>query len=525
MWPTSAKTTQKESRLVAVPMPSRDFSLIRGLIVGIALFAALALFFTAKAGGAESENIKIAKALSSAYAEVMEKVGPAVVGIDTERFGKRKDPDDDAGIFDNELFERFFRQMPREFGPRFRQSPPERRVRGIGSGVIIDREGHILTNNHVIADADRIKVELADRADKNKTFEAEVIGADPNSDLAVIKLKDPPPNLPVAVLGDSETLKPGNIVIAIGSPMGFKQSVTTGVVSATGRTLGEISYEHFIQTDAAINPGNSGGPLVNLDGEVVGLNTMISTRSGGSDGIGFAIPISQAKNVAAQLIEKGSVTRGWLGIVMNPDDPEISLALGHDGTGVLVTDIDPEGPSAKAGVRKGDLIVSFDNIPIQDNDHLRYLVADTAPGRNVPLTIIRSGEKVGLTIAIQPQPQDLFTRGLSGGGSGSDRGDGEAQESNDRLGIDVKNIDSHARETFNLGDDVKSGVVVTKVDPAGPAADKGIQPGTVILEMNNRPVTDVTAFRKILDDNKGRDKILVYLKRGDVARYVMLSLK
>ncbi len=504
--------------VVSSASSSRSYTLF---LAGMAVLAIM-LFSMTKSFALESENISKAKALSNAYAEIVEKVGPAVVGIETEKTQANESIADKEDFFGNDFFDYFFRRgMPREVEPRNRQAP-KRRMMGIGSGVIIDHEGHILTNNHVVADADRIRVELAE---KGKVFDAEVIGTDPSSDLAVLKLKDNPGNLPVAILGDSDELKPGNIVIAIGSPMGFKQSVTTGVVSAKGRTLGELSYERFIQTDAAINPGNSGGPLVNLDGEVIGLNTMISTRSGGSDGIGFAIPISQAKSAISQLIEKGTVTRGWLGIVMNPEDPEISKELGHDGSGVLVTGVDPKGPSAAAGIRKGDLIISFDNIPIKDNEHLRYLVADTMPGRDVPITVLRAHSKVDLTINIQQRPDDLFSQARGKDGSRSPNQDRNTSESSKALGIDVQNIDEAAREQYSIDRDIASGVVVTKVDPDGPAAEKGIEPGIVILEMGNRPIKNVADFRKALEDNGDNDKILVYLQRGEIGRYMMLNVK
>ncbi|MDR1745564.1 MAG: PDZ domain-containing protein, partial [Planctomycetota bacterium] len=272
---------------------------------------------------------------------------------------------------------------------------------------------------------------------------------------------------------------------------------------------------------------NSGGPLVNLDGEVVGLNTMISTRGGsGSIGIGFAIPINQAKSVITQLIEKGSVTRGWLGIVMNPEDEEISKQLGHDGTGVLITEVDPAGPAHKAGIRRGDLVVSFDNIDIRDNEHLRYLVADTAPGRAVPIAIIRGGEKMDLTLSVEAQPEDLYSgaRRLNNGGRGGDSLE-DSEEVASSLGMSVQNLDAAAREKYGIAESVSQGVVVTEVDSTGEARNAGIRTGTVIIEMNSLPVKDVAAFRRILKESAGKDKILVYLRYGDISRYMSLKLK
>ena len=497
----------------------------------LVLVFALALCLPFRASSADSENVRIAKALSNAYAEVVEMVAPAVVGIETEKIIRRRGGDDDRGF---DMFERFFEQFPREFfGPRPRRAPqPDdtpRRSQGIGSGVVIDNEGHILTNNHVVADADTIKIEFAN--EKGKTYRATIVGRDPNSDLAVIKLTDRPAEMPRARLGDSDALMPGNIVIAIGSPFGFKQSVTQGVVSATGRNLNEFAFERFIQTDASINPGNSGGPLVNLDGEVVGLNTMISTAGGrGSIGIGFAIPINQAKSVIAQLIEKGSVTRGWLGIEMNQDDPEISRELGQaDGTGVLIVNVTPESPAAKAGIRKGDLIISFDNIAIRDNEHLRYLVADTEPGREVPVVVLRDRARITINVNIQPQPEDLYARsrrgGMDRGGPDEGVGNDEVEEVSSSLGFTVRNLDDAIRQKYEISDRVTEGVVVIKVDETGEAAEKGIRPGTVIMEMDRLPVKDVAAFRAIMKDSAGKDRILINLRFGDISRYMLFNLK
>ncbi len=521
-----AVATGERSRLIRV-------------LMALSALAVLAGLFAAKTFALDSADIRVAKSLSNAYAEVVDHVGPAVVGIETEKVVKTPAIGGIGGMEDPmEFFEKFF-DIP---GLRGRPGMPDRkntpkvpdetsRTSGIGSGIVIDHDGHILTNNHVVADADKIKVEFAH--EKGKTYQAEIVGRDPNSDLAVIKLSDRPSYLPVADLGDSDALKPGNIVIAIGSPLGFKSSVTAGVVSAKGRNLGELAYERFIQTDASINPGNSGGPLVNLDGEVVGLNTMISVSPGsrgGSIGIGFAIPINQAKTIVRQLIEKGSVTRGWLGIVMNPEDKDLSIQLGHDGTGVLVTEVSPDGPAAKGGMKRGDLITTFDNIPIKDNEHLRYLVADTAPGRDIPVTVLRDGTKVALTINIEPQPEDLYTssRHLGNGGGSGKSPDGslnDKDEVSSSLGLSVRNLDQALRQKYSIAESVTQGVVVTEVDQTGEAKNVGIRPGTVIIEMNNQPVKDVAAFRRILKESAGKDKIVVFLRYGDVSRYMILRLK
>lgn len=522
MHQTSLIRQRAGTSVIALAADKRGF-MARTFIAMVATIALTALFPVGSVAG-ESENIRIAKAMSGAFAEVVEQVGPAVVGIETERIISSKNRDDEGSDILDPFFDMLPPQFRRRFSPDNTPQEPQRRP-AYGSGVIIDREGHILTNNHVVADADSIKVELA--FEPGKPRKAEIVGRDPNSDIAVIKLVDIPENLPFAVLGDSDSVKPGNIIIAIGAPLGFKQSVTMGIVSALGRNLGEFSYERFIQTDAAINRGNSGGPLINLDGEVIGINTMISTSgiSGGSIGIGFAIPMSQGRTVINQLIEKGSVTRGWLGIVMNPEDPEISRELGHDGTGVLITDIDPAGPAAKAGIRKGDLIISFDNIPIKDNEHLRYLVADTTPGRGVPVTVYRAGKKVDLSITIEAQPEDMFTRNrLGGDGDGSSVPGSSNEMESPELKITVQDLNDAIRQKHNIPDSVTGGVVVTKVESGSEAEEKGIRPGTVILEMGHLPIKSVKDFTKQIDENKGNDKILMYLRAGQIAKYVMLKI-
>ena len=525
---------------VAVAAAAKDMSTPFRLAALFLVLAFIMGLVATRASALDSENIRTAKALSSAYAEVVDHVGPAVVGIETEKMVKSGGAGSNPMLDMESPFEFFEKFFGPNFGPqtnprpspqqdRRRQSEPKEEMRssGIGSGVVIDAEGHILTNNHVVADADNIKVEFAH--EKGRIFKAEVVGRDTNSDLAVIKLTELPATLPVASLGDSDALKPGNIVIAIGSPLGFKQSVTTGVVSAKGRNLGELAYERFIQTDASINPGNSGGPLVNLDGEVVGLNTMISVRPGssGSIGIGFAIPINQAKNIIRQLIETGTVTRGWLGISMNvPENKELSIEFGHDGTGVLIAEVDPDGPARKAGIKPGDLIISFNDVAIKDNEHLRYMVADLAPGEKVPVVLLRDGRRVEMTINIESQPEDLYTRarGRSGGDSGKDSLSG-SDEVASSLGLTVRNLDDATRKQYSIPAEVEAGVVVTEVDSTGEARNQGIRAGNVILQMDRQDVTNVVDFRRILKESAGKKRIPVYLRYGDAHRWLVMNLQ
>lgn len=512
----------------AVAVESRHHSLPAARLAAVILAALILAFSVSRAALAgDSENIRIAKALSNAYAEVVDKVSPAVVGIEASKAGQSIAMSDDPNL---DLFERFFDQLPFDFGPpRPRRSgprgeqPQRDREYSIGCGVILDKEGHILTNNHVVADADLINVEISG---KDGQFKAEIVGRDPNTDLAVIKLVNPPANLAVATIGDSDELNPGNLVIAIGSPMGYKQSVTTGVVSAKGRRVGQLMYERFIQTDAAINSGNSGGPLVNLGGEVVGLNTMIATRTGGSIGIGFAIPMNEARPVVRQLIDKGAVTRGYLGISMNPDDAEISRELGGDGGGALVADLTASGPAAKAGLKAGDLITTYDGVHVKNNEHLQYLVKDTDPGTEVPVEVLRDGQKVDFTIRIETQPDDLFARsqGPRGEKGRSTPESGSVDEEKAAsLGMTVGNITDASRQRYAIDKSVTTGVVITKVESGGPADLLGLRTGMVIQEVAKRPVQNVEDFRRVLKENKDKDKLLLNVVVGSSGRYLLIK--
>jgi len=491
----------------------------------IGVFLAAVMF---AAWAPAADDLAVAKQLSNAYANLAEKVAPAVVSVTTAtRVTGRATVmmDDDDGNFFGfpPEIERFFREgTPQRQAPE-RAQPRERMRRGIGSGFLIDGEGRILTNAHVVKDADRIQVRFAN---DDREYPAEMVGVDELSDLAVIRVLGAPRLPEPLALGDSDKLRIGNIVMAIGSPMGLHQSVSIGAVSAKGRVTRMTTYENYIQIDAAINPGNSGGPLVNLDGEVIGINTMISTASGGFDGIGFAIPSNQAKAVSAQLVATGKVTRGWLGIVMNPADADLAEAMGFaDGGGVLVADVTAGTPAEKAGLERGDVILAYDGRPVKDLQALRYFVADTAPGTEVTLSVLRGGERQAVKVTIEPQPENLFTRrpGSRPGPAESARPDGGVFAA-EGFGIEVRNLTDGLRSRYELGAGVQ-GVIVSKVDAGSGAGEKGLMEGVVIAEVDGKPTHDVAAFRAAFDAAKGKDVLLVYAHfpgQGDGGAYVAL---
>ena len=363
---------------------------------GYALRAFLVGFPSPRGSTARSPASVEAESLQSAFVTVASAVKPAVVNIGTVQRLRGKTPleskpfgSDDP--FFKEFFEHFFGQIP---GPREYRQP------GLGSGVVIDKKGHILTNFHVIRGADEITVKLSSK----REYRGRVVGTDPKTDLAVVRFQ-PDTDLTMARLGDSDTLKVGEWAIAIGNPFGLDQTVTVGVISATGRSdVGIATYENFIQTDASINPGNSGGPLLNLAGEVIGINTAIVAAG---QGIGFAIPINMIKRVIPHLIEKGKFVRGWIGVAVQPLTSELAQALGATGTaGAVVASVSPGSPAAEGALRSGDLITSFDGTTVEDYRHLQRLVADTEVGRTVTLQLLRRGEKIAVKVRIAETPGD-----------------------------------------------------------------------------------------------------------------------
>jgi serine protease Do len=417
------------------------------------------------------------------FADVAEGALPAVVSIYTET-----DLEAAEGIDPFEYF-----GLP---GGPHRES-------GLGSGVIISADGTILTNNHVIEGATRIRVQLNDGAE----YDAELVGADPPSDLAVIRVKASGASFPAMPLGESDRLRVGEWVVAVGSPYGLSQTVTTGIISAKGRhNTGINSYENFLQTDAAINPGNSGGALLNLRGELVGINTAIFSRSGGYQGIGFAIPIGMARKISADLIRDGEVTRGWLGVSIQPLDPVLAEALGvKDRRGALVGGVVPGSPADKAGIRRGDVITRIGGLEIRDANEMLNHIALLAPGQWVEIGLIREGKSLKFKAKIMRRDDKRVAR------LGEKRDQADARVT--ALGLGVEDLSSAARNDYGIVPGV-TGVVVTAVDPGGRAEEAGLQEGDVLMEANRARVRNVREFQELLRKAGKGGRILLLVNRG-----------
>lgn len=415
------------------------------------------------------------------YAETVDKVSPSVVSIFTsreatqpERFGGGQVP---PGLFDSPLFRDFFGDRgidPRQFEGRAPRSLPDQK--GLGSGVILSPDGFILTNNHVVERASDIQVRL----DGGEEYEAEIVATDPASDLAVIKVEAS--DLPAATIGDSDVLKPGDTVLAIGSPFGLNHTVTHGIVSATGRdNLNITGYEDFIQTDASINPGNSGGALVDNRGRVVGINTAILSRTGGNVGIGFAIPVNMAVEIASELIDNGGVDRGYLGVTLGPLSRELSEALDVDSKGVLVNEVMPETPASEAGFKAGDVIVAVNGKPVEDVADVRRLVGREKPGSDLTFKVSRGPKKMTLEARIAKMPSDRLA------GSPAEASP-DAIEEGRLAGVRLAALDESLRQRIGL-DATVEGVAVLEVDPGSDAAGAGLEAGMVITEIDRSLVT------------------------------------
>ncbi len=471
------------------------------VVLSVAVYAKSKLASGESSFDATNVNVKKAafafdKGLPS-LSELIKDVKPAVVNISTttvfkgpdmqERFYGQQNPFKD--FFGNDFFEKFFGDMPRK----------EFKHRSLGSGFIIDREGYILTNNHVVEKASSIKVKLSD----DKEYDAKVIGRDAKTDIALIKI-DAKHNLPVAAFGDSTKLEVGDWVVAIGNPFGLEQTVTAGIVSAKGRVIGAGPYDDFIQTDASINPGNSGGPLFNLKGEVVGINTAIVS---GGQGIGFAIPINVAKEMLAQLKSKGRVARGWLGVVIQKITPEIAKSFGlKESEGALVSDVMEQSPAEKAGIKRGDIIISFNEKKIKDMDMLPRLVGATEIGKQVKVGIIRDGKNFEVNIMIDELKEERLAS--------------KKPEVEKDFGLVVQDITPEIAKHMNLKD--KKGVIVTDVQPGSPAQNVDIRSGDIIKEINRKPVRNITDFKDATKRGNVKEGIVLLVKRENSTFYIVL---
>jgi serine protease Do len=440
------------------------------------------------------------------FAPVVKAAMPSVVNISTTRVVKNDMQSQVSPFFNDPFFRHFFGD---EFGNRF-QIPRDRRENSLGSGVIVDAGGYIVTNNHVVEKADEIKVSLGDR----REFTGKVIGSDPKSDIAVIKIdaKD----LPVIPWGDSDSLEVGEYVLAMGNPFGLNQTVTLGIVSAVGRAnVGIADYEDFIQTDAAINPGNSGGALVNARGELVGINTAIFSRSGGYMGIGFAVPSNMTRKVMRSLIDKGKVVRGWLGVSIQEITPELqkSFAL-KDTRGALVGEVVKDSPAEKAGFRSGDVIVALDGKAIDSPSALRNTVADLPVGRKVELRVIRDGKTRNLGVTIGEQPKDLAE---AGGESAPAETDNTAL-----AGLEVQPLTADIAKQLGVPADLR-GVVVSGVNPGSSAGATDLRRGDVITEINREPIRSLADYQRVAGKLGRDDNVLLLVNRRGGKLFIVIK--
>ncbi len=446
---------------------------------------------------------------SVAFEAAAAKVNPAVVPIMSEQvthmtnpFGSSTDPLRD--FFGDDFFHRFFNTP---------QGDQKQVVHALGSGVIVSKEGYILTNNHVVDGADKLTVVLQDK----QKYTAKVVGRDPQTDVAVIKIdaKD----LPVAELGNSDQARVGQWVIAVGNPFQLMHTVTAGIISAKGRSSVNLAdYEDFIQTDASINPGNSGGALADLDGKVIGINTAIFSPSGagGNVGIGFAIPINMAKSVMHQLVAKGKVTRGFLGLLPQDIDEGLAHALNlKDTKGCLVGDVNAGGPADKAGIKHGDVITSFNNVQVESSVQLRNLVAEAEPGSKASISVLRDGSAKEFTVELGERPKNL-----AAGSTGSESAPEE--KSAEKFGLSVQDLTPAVAQALGYKND--RGVIVASVKPESEAYEAGVQKNDLIKEINRAPISSVNDFRKAMEHVGKTGSVAMLLKRGNNTFYVALQV-
>ena len=468
------------------------FCLITGLLVATLVGSVSSI---------EAQTSSVLPAAPGSFSQLAKQASPSVVNISTVKvikrgghgsvpFGGPLGPQDPFKDF----FERFFGdQIPRDY-----------RQQSLGSGFVIDKDGFILTNNHVVENTEEIKVKLADK----REYDAKIVGRDTKTDLALIRIESDHPLVPLA-LGDSDKLYVGDWVIAIGNPFGLEATVTAGIVSAKYRDIGAGSYDNFIQTDASINPGNSGGPLLNTAGEVVGINTAILSRSGGSVGIGFAIPINMAKDLLPQL-KKGKVVRGWLGVMIQKITPDLKEKLGlKDEKGALVADVTAGGPAEEAGIKRGDVIVSFGGEEIKEMHDLPYIVASTSVGEKVTVEVIRKGKKKSFQVKTGELKEEDESPVVS--------------EVSPNLGLMVKEVTPELARNFGLSE--TSGLVVVQVESNSPAGEAGMRPGDIIIEVDQVSMKNLAQFNRKIEKYEAGDTILFLLNRSGTTLYLTIKVR
>ncbi len=433
--------------------------------------------------------------LGFSFAPIVKKVAPSVVKITATVKGKEIHTQQFFPGMDDPFFRRFFGDDPRGRNRTFR-TPPQQ---GVGSGVIVSKDGYIVTNNHVVDDADAVKILLQD----GQEFTAKVIGKDPKTDVAVLRVdaKD----LPAIEIADSDKIEIGDLVLAVGNPFDIGQTVTMGVVSATGRARLGLDYEDFIQTDAAINPGNSGGALVDAEGRLIGINTAILSRSGGNQGIGFAIPVNLARDVMNSLVTDGKVTRGYFGVMIQDVTPALARKLDlKQQKGALVGDVVPKSPADKAGIQSGDVVTELDGKPVTDSRHLKLAVARAKPGEHVRVKVLRDGSTKTLDVTVKELPDSEHLA----------KSDSHRSDDSEALkGVAVADLDAQSRRQFNIPDTVR-GAIVKDVEEGSAAAEAGLRPGDVILEINKQPVKGAEDAVRLTENPKDKTTLLRLWREG-----------
>lgn len=473
------------------------------------LSSLLPLFLVIAAGlpaVAQDAGLESLRESGKAFRSVAKQVSPAVVYIQVEKEVDQQQMSNPFGNspFGDEFFRRFFGQPNQKQNPHNQQQ--KRQSVGQGSGFIISADGYIMTNNHVVGDADRVTVRLLD----GREYTAKTIGTDPPTDVALIKI-EADEKLPFLKLGNSDQMEVGDWVLAFGNPFGLSHTLTAGIVSAKGRSgIGLTDYENFIQTDAAINPGNSGGPLVNLDAEVIGMNTAIFSRSGGYMGIGFAIPVNMVKNIREQLVEHGTVTRGRLGVYIQDITQDLADSFGLEQTeGILVAQVIKDSPADKAGLKQGDVILKLDGKQVDKVAKFRNHIALTRPGTEISLTVLREGKNKKIKVTIGALETD-------------DKGQPVSADKLPKLGMSLQKLTDELAEQF--GYEGAKGVLVTAVESGSIADRAGIKRGDLIEEVNRKAVTEAHQVKKLIKDSE-KKTVLLLVRQGDASRYLALKLK